>query len=388
MSDTAKEQSAELSEELRLLRDSLRRFVQKEVIPQSEQIDREDRFPRDLMFGLGRLGLLGITVPEKYGGSGAGLLAQTIVVEELARASAGLASSYAAHSNLVVDNLNRHASHEQKAKYLPALCSGQTIGCLAITEPGSGSDALAMRTRAVKHGDHYVLNGTKIFITNGPVADIIVTYAKTAPEKGSRGISTFIVEKEFAGFSVGRKIEKLGHKGSPFGELVFDECRVPAQNLVGEENSMVSMVLAGLHRERIVWSSEAVGIAQGAYDIASKYSKERQQFNKPISEFQMISEKLVDMALDIHIGRVLVQRCAKMAEGQNHDDVGLEASYAKLFCGDMSERVTSKALHILGAYGYTKEFQIERFYRDAKAMPIGAGTSEIQRIIIARKLLQ
>ncbi|MCX5874122.1 MAG: acyl-CoA dehydrogenase family protein [Deltaproteobacteria bacterium] len=388
MYEMTTEASVELSEELKLLQDTLKRFVHKEVVPQAEQIDDEDRFPRDLMFGLGRLGLLGITVPEKYGGSGAGLLAQAIVVEELARASAGLASSYAAHSNLVADNLNRHANHYQKEKYLPSLCSGDKIGCLAITEPGSGSDALAMRTRAVRDGDHYVLNGTKIFITNGPVADIIVTYAKTAPEKGSRGISTFIVEKEFEGFSVGRKIDKLGHKGSPFGELVFNDCRVPAQNMVGEENSMVHMLMSGLHRERIVWSSEAVGIAQGAYDIASKYAKEREQFNKPIGEFQMIQEKLVDMALDIHIGRVLVRRCAKMAEVQNHGDVGLEASYAKLFCGDMSERVTSKALHILGGYGYTKEFQVERFYRDAKAMPIGAGTSEIQRLIIARKLLR
>ncbi|MFH0957564.1 MAG: acyl-CoA dehydrogenase family protein, partial [Pseudomonadota bacterium] len=292
MSEIMTDSSAELGEELRLLQESLRRFVQKEIIPRAEQIDKEDFFPRDLMTRLGELGLLGITVPEEYGGSGASLLAQAIVVEELAKASGGLASSYAAHSNLVADNLNRHANHEQKAKYLPALCSGETIGCLAITEPGSGSDALAMRTRAVRDGDYYILNGTKIFITNGPVADIIVTYAKTAPEMGSRGISTFIVEKKFDGFSVGRKIEKLGHKGSPFGELVFDECRVPAQNIVGEENSMVSMVLSGLHRERIVWSSEAVGIAQGAYDIARKYANEREQFGSPISEFQMIKEKL------------------------------------------------------------------------------------------------
>jgi len=340
------------------------------------------------MSDLGKLGLLGITVPEQYGGSGSGLLSQAIVVEELATASAGLASSYAAHSNLVADNLNRHASHDQKAKYLPDLCSGDKIGCLAITEPGSGSDALAMRTKATREGDHYVLNGTKIFITNGPVADIIVTYAKTAPGKGSQGISTFIVEKEFEGFSVGRKIEKMGHKGSPFGELVFEDCRVPAANLVGEENSMVRMVLSGLHRERTVWSSEAVGIAQGAYDIARRYAGEREQFGQPIGEFQMIQEKIVDMALDIHIGRVLVRRCAVMADRRNGNDIGLEASYAKLFCGEMAERVTSKALHILGGYGYTKEFKVERFFRDAKAMPIGAGTSEIQRLIIARKLLR
>lgn len=388
MSDTAEKPSVGLSDELRQLQESLRRFVEREVIPQAEQIDREDRFPRDLMLELGRLGLLGITVPEEYGGSEAGLFAQALVVEELARASAGLASSYAAHSNLVADNLNRHANHDQKLKYLPGLCSGEKIGCLAITEPGSGSDALAMRTKAVRDGDYYILNGTKIFITNGPVADIIVTYAKTAPEKGSHGISAFIVEKECEGFSVGRKIAKLGHKGSPFGELVFEDCRIPAWNLVGKENSMVSMVLAGLHRERIVWSSEAVGIAQGAYDIACKYAGERVQFGQPINEFQMIKEKLVDMALDIHIGRVLVHRCATMADAGDLRTIGLEASYAKLFCGEMAERVTSKAVHILGGYGYTTEFQVERFFRDAKAMPIGAGTSEIQRMIIAKKILQ
>ena len=388
MSDTENCVSIELSEEQRLLQETVRRFVRQEVAPKADEIDREDQFPRELMSDLGRLGLLGITVPEQYGGSGSGLLSQTIVVEELARACAGLASSYAAHSNLVVDNLNRHASHDQKAKYLPDLCSGDKIGCLAITEPGSGSDALAMRTKATRDGDYYVLNGTKIFITNGPVADVIVTYAKTAPEKGSQGISTFIVEKEFEGFSVGRKIEKMGHKGSPFGELVFEDCRVPAANLVGEENSMVRMVLSGLHRERTVWSSEAVGIAQGAYDIARKYVGQREQFGQPIGGFQMIQEKIVDMALDIHIGRVLVRRCAAMADRRKGNDIGLEASFAKLFCGEMAERVTSKALHILGGYGYTKEFKVERFFRDAKAMPIGAGTSEIQRLIIARKLLR
>lgn len=388
MSDTADCVQIELSEDQRLLQETVRRFVRQEVIPRADEIDREDRFPRELMCALGKLGLLGITVPEQYGGSGSGLLSQTIVVEELARASAGLASSYAAHSNLVADNLNIHANHDQKARYLPDLSSGDKIGCLAITEPGSGSDALAMRTKAIRDGDSYVLNGTKIFITNGPVADIIVTYAKTAPEMGSRGISTFVVEKGFQGFSVGRKIEKMGHKGSPFGELVFEDCLVPAANLVGEENSMVRMVLSGLHRERIVWSSEAVGIAQGAYDVARKYAGEREQFGQSIGGFQMIQEKLVDMALDIHIGRVLVRRCAVVADVGKGNDVGLEASYAKLFCGEMAERVTSKALHILGGYGYTKEFRVERFFRDAKAMPIGAGTSEIQRLIIARKLLR
>lgn len=271
-------------------------------------------------------------------------------------------------------------------KYFPDLCTGKKIGCLAITEPGSGSDALAMRTRADRDGDFYVLNGTKIFITNGPIADIIITYAKTAPGLGPEGISTFIVEKDFPGFSVGRKIEKLGHKGSPFGELVYEDCRVPKENLVGEENTMVRMVLSGLYRERVVWSAEAVGIAQGAFDIARKYALEREQFGRTLASFQMIKEKLVDMALEIHIGRTLVQRCAAMADSGVNADVGLEASYAKLYACDMAERVTSRAVHILGGYGYTKEFQVERFFRDAKAMPIGAGTSEIQHLIIARRL--
>jgi len=376
----------ELDEDQRLLRETIRRFVEKEVVPKAEEIDHEDRFPRDLFLELGKLGLLGMTIPEKYGGSGSGLLSQAIVTEELARSSAGLASCYAAHSNLVVDNLNRHANDWQKRKYLPDLCTGKKIGCLAITEPGSGSDALAMRTRADRDGDSYVLNGTKIFITNGPIADVIVTYAKTAPELRSKGISTFIVEKDFPGFSVGRKIEKLGHKGSPFGELVYEDCRVPKENLVGEENAMVRMVLSGLYRERVIWSAEAVGIAQGAFDIARRYALEREQFGRPLAGFQMIKEKLADMAMEIHIGRTLIQRCAAIADSEVKGDVGLEASYAKLYTCDMAERVTSRAVHILGGYGYTKEFQVERFFRDAKAMPIGAGTSEVQRLIIARRL--
>jgi isovaleryl-CoA dehydrogenase len=376
----------QLDEDQRLLLETIRKFVENEVVPKAREIDHEDRFPRDLFLELGKLGLLGITIPEKFGGSGSGLLSQAIVVEELARASAGLASSYAAHANLVVDNLNRHANDRQKEQYLPDLCTGKKIGCLAITEPGSGSDALAMRTRADRDGDFYRLNGNKIFITNGPIADVIVTYAKTAPELGSRGISTFIVEKDFQGFSVGRRIEKLGHKGSPFGELIYEDCRVPRENLVGEENAMVRMVLSGLYRERVIWSAEAVGIAQGAFDIAKKYALEREQFGRALAGFQMIQEKMADMALEIHIGRTLIQRCAAMADSGVNGDVGLEASYAKLYACDMAERVTSKALHILGGYGYTKEFQVERFFRDAKAMPIGAGTSEVQRLIIARRL--
>ena len=376
----------EFNEEQRFLQETVRKFVQKEVAPRAEKIDHEDQFPMDIFLKMGELGFLGITVPEEYGGSGSGLLAQAIVTEELATVSAGLATSYAAHSNLVADNLNRHADDSQKRKYLPDLCTGKKIGCLAITEPGAGSDALAMTTKAIKDGDFYILNGTKTFITNGPVADIIMTYAKTAPKLGSHGISTFILEKDFPGFSVGKKIEKMGHRGSPFSELVFEDCRVPAENMVGEENSMVRMVLAGFHRERVIWSAEAVGIAQGAYEIAKRYAPEREQFGQPIIEFQMIQEKLVQMAMEVHIGRMLVYRSALMADLGRNAEVGLEASYAKLFACDMSERVASMALHILGGYGYTREYQVERYFRDAKAMPIGAGTSETQRLIIARKL--
>lgn len=386
MSDAAQPVVIGLTDEEKLLQETVRRFAEREIAPRVAQIDEEDRFPHDLLIQLGTLGLLGITVPESYGGSGADLRSQAIVVEELARVCAGVASSYTAHSNLVLDNLNRHADEAIKEKYFPDLCSGRKIGCLAITEPGAGSDALSMRTTAVRAGDVYLLNGTKIFITNGPVADIIVVYAKTAPEKGSRGISTFVVEKGYPGFSVGRKIEKLGHKGSPFGELVFEDCPVPAANLVGRENAMVRMVMAGLHRERIVWSALAVGIAQGAYDIARHYVHEREQFGRPLVEFQMVREKLVEMALDIHVGRLLVRRCAVMADFPPEGDIGLEASYAKLYTGEMAERVASKALHMLGGYGYTKEFQVERYFRDAKAMPIGAGTTEIQKLIISRRL--
>ena len=375
-----------LTEENKMLQEMARKFTEREVAPEAERIDREDIFPKEIMLKMGGLGWLGISIPEKYGGSGAGILACALVIEQIARVSAGVASCYAVQANLVIDNLNRNGNEEQKSEYLPPLCLGEKIGALGVTEPSAGSDAMSMQLKANKYPEGYVLNGTKIFISNGSVADTLLVYARTAPERDSKGISAFIVEKSYPGFSVGRKIEKLGHKGSPFGELVFENCLVPHKNLVGMENEGAQIVRSGLERERVVWAAEALGIAQGAFEIALRYSKERQQFGQMISRFQMIREKLADMAVVIEAGRLLVYKAASLIdEGWM---ITTEASIAKLYVCEMAEQVAAKSLHILGGYGYTKEFPLERYYRDAKAMPIGAGTSEMQRLIISHCLLK
>jgi len=376
-----------LSEEHRMIQQMAYDFAEKEIIPIAEQIDNEDNFElvRCLLKKMGQLGWLGISIPEEYGGSNAGYLAAVLVAEQVGRGSAGVADSYVVQSNLVIDNLSRNGTSWQKRKFLKPLCTCEHIGALGITEPNAGSDAMGMNLRAVRDDDCYVLNGSKIFITNGPEVDIQLIYAKTDIAKGAKGISAFIVERGFSGFSMGRRIKKMGHKGAPFGEIVFENCRVPIKNLLGEENGGARVVMSGLDRERITWTAPALGLATAAFTAAVKYSKERVQFGRSICGFQMIQERIADMAVEIEAGRLLLYNTAAMAdEGKN---ISLQSSIVKLYVSEMVERITSKALNIFGGYGYTKEFPLERYFRDAKAFTIGAGTSDIQRIIISRHFL-
>jgi isovaleryl-CoA dehydrogenase len=287
---------------------------------------------------------------------------------------------------LCAENIYRNGNDAQRKKYLPSLISGEKIGALAITEPEAGSDALALRTRAVRKGDTYLLTGTKMFITNGPLADVMVVYAKTDPEAGPKGISAFIVEKDFPGFSTGKTLKKMGVRGSPTGELIFENCEVPAENLLGGENQGLNVLMSGLDRERILWSIAPIAVAQGAFDLAFKYAAERRQFGTPIVSFQMIQQILADMATDIQAGRVLAYWAASRAA--SGERVRLDASYAKLFCAEAGVRAVGKAVQVFGGYGFIREFPIERMYRDVKGIEFGAGTNQIQRLIIIRELMR
>lgn len=376
----------ELDSEHVLLRDTVRHFAQRELGPLAERIDREDWFPPDIFPRLGQLGVLGINVPSAYGGAGADLLAGVLVIEELARVSPSIALSYGAHANLCTFNLYRNGNEQQRQRYLPMLCAGTSIGALALTEPNAGSDAVGIQTRAVREGDHYVVNGTKMFITNAPVAEVFILYAKTAPERGSHGISAFIIERDFPGFRVARALEKYGHRGSPTGELVLQNCVVPAANLLGAENEGVAVMMSGLDLERAFLAGECLGIAEGAFELALRYAREREQFGQPIGSFQLIQAKLADMYTQIEAARWLVYRTAALA--QTGRRIRKEAAAAILFAAEMSTRVADQAVQIHGGYGYTLEFPVQRYLRDAKLLEIGAGTSEIRRLLIGRELLQ
>jgi isovaleryl-CoA dehydrogenase len=382
----------ELTEEQKLVQASVRRFMVNEVEPVADVIDRDDEFPEGIWKRLGELGVLGVTVNPEYGGSGCDLLTGVLVNEQIARTCPALSLSYAAHANLCADNLNRNGSEAQKLRYLPGLCSGDQVGAMALTEPGAGSDAVNITTRAEAHGDELVLNGTKMFITNAPIADVMLVYAKTAPESGARGITAFIVEKGFPGFSVSRKLEKMGNRGSPTGEVVFEDCRVPMENVVGEVNGGVHVMMSGLDVERAFVAGESLGIAQGAFDLAVKYSMEREQFGRRVCDFQMIKAKLADMYTGIEAARGLVYRAAVVADRTHRGGRGTEvhkiAAAAILFAAETSTRVVNQALQIHGGYGYMMEYPINRFYRDAKLLEIGAGTSEIRRLVIADEIIQ
>lgn len=378
----------EFTDEQKMLRETMRNFVEKEVAPLAYEIDKEERFPAESIKRLTEMGLMGITAPVEYGGGGAGYTEMCIVTEELAVGCLSTSASWGAHATLCVDNIRRNATDQQQKKYLPPLCRGEKIGGLAMTEPSAGSDVMSMKLRAEDKGDYYLLNGSKIFISNGPVGDIFVVYAKTNPEERAHGVSAFIVEAEFPGFSRGKKYEKMGWRGSQTGELVFEDCRVPKENLLGEKNKGFLVLMSGLNTERVCMGSQALGIARGAFECALKYAKERIQFGKPLSAFQLIQAKLADMAMEIELAYLMTYKGAAMADLGQHLEMNLTASYAKLYASEMVMRVTTEAVQILGGYGYMREFPVERMMRDAKLMAIGGGTSEVQRLIIAREILK
>jgi isovaleryl-CoA dehydrogenase len=380
-----------LSDEHKMLQESVRNFAEKEIWPIAEEIDEKDSWPDGMWQKLADLGIMGITVDVEYGGAGADLLSAVITVEELSKASPAIALSWGAHANLCCNNLNNNANEDQKKKYLPPLCSSEHIGALGLTEPNAGSDAVNIQTLAVKNGDHYVVNGTKMFITNGSVANTVVLYVKTDKEKGARGITAFILDTAFPGFSVSKKLKKYGHRGSPTAELVFEDCIIPAENILGEENKGINVMMSGLDVERSFYAGESLGIAEACLDLSVKYAKERVQFCKPIGSFQLIQAKLADMYTQIEAGRTLCYRAAIMAgqaeRGGKGTDVHKVAAASILFNAEMATRIADQAVQIHGGYGYMLEYPAQRFLRDAKLIEIGAGTSEVRRLLIGRELL-
>ena len=375
----------ELTTEHELIRDSVRRLAQEELAPLAARIDAEDWFPRDFFRRLGEIGALGVLAPEEYGGSGGDYLGAALVMEELARESGSVSLSYGAHAVLTVGAIARDCNDAQKSRVLPALCSGEAIGSWALTEPSAGSDALAIRTQAKRDGEGWVITGSKTFITNGSLAQTLVVYAKTDPSLGAKGISVFLVDSDAEGFSTSRTLEKMGMRGSPTAELRLDGVRVSGEALIGQENQGVSMVMRGLDVERATLAGVSVGLAQAALDHSVKYAQEREQFGKPIGEFQMVQKMLADMYTELTAARLLVYEAA--SRSVSDPDCTRLASAAKLFSSEIATRAGLCAVQLLGGYGYTRDYPVERIARDAKLMEIGAGTSEIQRIIIARQLL-
>jgi isovaleryl-CoA dehydrogenase len=374
-----------LSDEERALQDAARTFVRKEVSPVAERMDREDHFPREIFRRLGEQGFLGITVPAEYGGLGASYLAQTLILEQIARSSPALALSVGAHSNLFSDNLARNGTPEQCRRFLPGACRGDEIGALALTEPDAGSDAVGLRMRAEKHGAHYMLNGSKQFITNGPVADSLLVYAKTAPERGARGITAFLVSRSSPGFSVSRSLDKMGMRGSPTGELVFRDCEIEEDRVLGRVNEGVTIMMGGLNVERAVLTAIPLGIMAECLELSLKYAREREQFGQKIGRFELIQEKLANMYTLLEASRGLLYATL---EALTDDRRSARASAAALtFASEASTKVALEAIQIYGGYGYMRDTPLERFARDAKLLEIGAGTSEIRRLLIARELL-
>lgn len=384
----------ELTMEQRMLRDMVYDWSCKELGPLQEKIDEEDWMPPDFFKKLGELGILGITIAEEYGGSAQGILMQVLAIESMSRVCPGLAMSYAAHSNLCANNIYKNGSEAQKRKYLPDLTAGTKVGALGLTEPGAGSDAMGLATTAREQDDCFILNGTKMFITNGSIANTILVYAKTDQEKRAKGISAFIVENTFPGFSVSKKIKKCGMRGSPTAELVFEDMVVPKENLVYEKNQGVHVMTSGLAYERIVLAGGSVGMAQQGMEYSIRYAKERCQFGKPIASFQMIQQKLADMYCLTEAARLLVYRAAAFADspmgqrGGKGTELDKLAASAILFAAEAATKICSDGVQIHGGYGYCLEYPIQKLWRDAKLYEIGAGTSEIRRIIVARELLR
>ncbi|QKD04690.1 isovaleryl-CoA dehydrogenase [Mesorhizobium loti] len=372
-------------EDIEALRDLVRRFAQDKIAPIAGDIDRQNEFPAHLWRELGALGLLGITADPDFGGSGMGYLAHVIAVEEISRASASVGLSYGAHSNLCVNQINRWATPTQKEKFLPPLCSGERVGALAMSESGSGSDVVSLKLRAEKRNDRYVLNGTKMWITNGPDAETLVVYAKTDPDRKSRGITAFIVEKAMAGFSVAQKLDKLGMRGSNTGELVFENVEVPFDNVLHEEGRGVEVLMSGLDYERTVLAGGPIGLMAACLDVAIPYVHERKQFGQPIGEFQLVQGKLADMYTTMNAARAYVYSVAAACDrGQT---TRKDAAGCVLFAAEKATQMALDALQLLGGNGYINDYPTGRLLRDAKLYEIGAGTSEIRRWLIGREIM-
>lgn len=374
----------DLGESARMLRESVAAFASACVAPRAAEIDETNVFPRDLWPRMGDLGLLGITVEEDYGGAGMGYLEHAVAMEEISRASGSVGLSYGAHSNLCVNQIRRHGSGEQKRRYLPKLISGEHLGALAMSEPGAGSDVVSMRLRADRRGDRYVLTGSKTWITNGPQADVLVVYAKTRPEAGKHGISAFLVERGFKGFSTSGKLDKLGMRGSDTGELIFDGCEVPEENVLGKVGEGVRVLMSGLDYERIVLAGGPLGIMQACFDSVMPYIRARRQFGRPIGEFQLIQGKVADIYTTMNAARAYVYAVAKACD--RGETTRKDAAGAILYAAESATRIALEAVQILGANGYMNDFPTGRLLRDAKLYEIGAGTSEIRRILIGRSL--
>ncbi|GAB7544585.1 isovaleryl-CoA dehydrogenase [Cupriavidus sp. 8B] len=378
-----------LGEDIDMLRESVRNWAQAELAPRAAEIDRTDQFPMDAWKKMGDLGVLGITVAEEYGGANMGYLAHMIAMEEISRASASVGLSYGAHSNLCLNQIHRNGTASQKAKYLPKLVSGDWIGALAMSEPNAGSDVVSMKLRADFKGDHYVLNGTKMWITNGPDCDVLVVYAKTEPDLGARGMTAFIVEKGMKGFSVAQKLDKLGMRGSHTGELVFQDVEVPVENILGGENLGAKVLMSGLDYERAVLSGGPVGIMQACMDVITPYIHDRKQFGQSIGEFQLIQGKVADMYTTLQAARSYLYTV-----GKNLDSLGTEhvrqvrkdCAAVILYTAEKATWMAGESVQILGGNGYINDYPVGRLWRDAKLYEIGAGTSEIRRMLIGREL--
>ena len=376
----------DLGSDVEALRRTVQDFAQDRIAPRADAIDRDNVFPRDLWPEMGELGLLGITVDEQFGGAGLGYLEHCVAMEEISRASAAVGLSYGAHSNLCVNQIRRNGNAEQKTKYLPKLISGEHVGALAMSEPGAGSDVVSMRTRADKKGDRYILNGSKMWITNGPVADTLVVYAKTDRTAGSRGITAFVVEKGMKGFAPAQKLDKLGMRGSDTSELVFADCEVPQENVLGAVGNGVNVLMSGLDYERVVLSAGPLGIMQACMDVVIPYVHQRQQFGQPIGRFQLVQAKLADMYVTMNAARAYVYTVAKASDkGRTSRE---DAAGAILYAAERATWMALEAIQCLGGNGYINDFPTGRLLRDAKLYEIGAGTSEIRRMLIGREIFE
>jgi isovaleryl-CoA dehydrogenase len=375
-----------LGPDVDMLRKTVSDFAADRIAPRADEIDRRNVFPRELWPEMGKLGLHGITVEEEYGGAGLGYLAHCVAMEEISRASAAVGLSYGAHSNLCINQIRRNGSEQQKRKYLPKLIAGEHVGALAMSEPGAGSDVVSMRTRAEKRGDSYVLNGTKMWITNGPLADTLVVYAKTDRTAGARGITAFIIEKGFKGFVPAQKLDKLGMRGSDTSELVFTDCEVPEDNVLGAVGNGVNVLMSGLDYERVVLAAGPLGIMQACMDVVVPYVHDRQQFGRPIGSFQMMQAKLADMYVTMNAAKAYVYAVARACdEGRTTRE---DAAGAILYAAERATWMALEAIQCLGGNGYINDFPTGRLLRDAKLYEIGAGTSEIRRMLIGREIFE